>query len=325
MQWSSGGWLDGCGITEACSDLTPRAVKTEETGKATTKAPKPNENALTSVARSGGAEEVRKVLSAALHEPLTLQKALFNAALTGNAEAVNVLAEETSLLAVDDEGCTVAMAAIAGGHDEIALWLMEEGVPIDSVDRRGWTTLFFAADKGRPFVAEWLLSRHADANARAYDRQTALHAAAAAGRVDCAQLLLRARADPRAVDARLRAPGDVAVGACAPLLVGYGVGRHDREEKRAVRHDEGAELQGADVPSFPIKAPTNELEALVAEMDEHFERDLARPIPGQAVRIPGEPPGSVTSVQPTRPSLRVIPGYPKSEFTWKSKDAFADL
>ena len=53
----------------------------------------------------------------------------------------------------------VAMAAIAGGHDEIALWLMEEGVPIDSVDRRGWTTLFFAADKGRPFVVRIALVR----------------------------------------------------------------------------------------------------------------------------------------------------------------------
>jgi len=237
-------------------------------------------------------------------------------------------AQETSLLDVDDEGCTVAMAAIAGGNDEIALWLMEEGVPIDNVDRRGWTALFFAADKGRPFVVEWLLSRHADVNARAYDRLTALHAAAASGHVDCAQTLLRAQADPRAVDARLRAPGDVAIGACAPLLVGYGVGLREKEgekEEKRLRSEEGVELEGADVPFFAVKPPINELEALVAEMDENFEKDLARPVPGLPVKIPGEPTGSAPLATPSGRSFRVIPGYPKSEFTWKDKDAFADL
>lgn len=70
-------------------------------------------------------------------------------------------------------------AAIAGGHVDVALLLLEQGAPVDSADAGGHTPLHIAAEGGHLSVARALVARGADPLAVDADDLTPLARAAA--------------------------------------------------------------------------------------------------------------------------------------------------
>ena len=74
---------------------------------------------------------------------------------------------------------TALHAAIAGGHVDVALLLLEHGAPVDSADAGGHTPLHIAAEGGHLSVARALVARGADPLAVDADDLTPLARAAA--------------------------------------------------------------------------------------------------------------------------------------------------
>lgn len=128
-----------------------------------------------------------------------------------------------------DHGATLLGMALFRGHSEMALYLIEQGAPLDTTERLGATHLHSAARGGDPKLIRLLVARGldvnarddygdtpltdsvwstspeaikalielgADVNAQGMNKGTALFLAAQSGRAEIVSILLAAGADP---------------------------------------------------------------------------------------------------------------------------------
>lgn len=86
-------------------------------------------------------------------------------------------------------GNTALHAALAGGQDETALFLVERGADVTAADAAGYTPLHLAAPRGNLALVRVLLAAGADPNARTEAGQTPLDLASAQGQTAVADLL----------------------------------------------------------------------------------------------------------------------------------------
>ena len=91
---------------------------------------------------------------------------------------------------------TLLAFALGAGHRDMALFLMEQGSPLDSVDGQGGTLLHIAVRGGDPVLVSVLASHGLDVNARDRYQDTPL--------TDCVTI-----APPEVVSALLKAGADV--------------------------------------------------------------------------------------------------------------------
>jgi ankyrin repeat protein len=113
-------------------------------------------------------------------------------AFFGHREAVDrVLAAGADLTAVSRNALrnTPLHAAVAGGHRDTALLLIERGAAVNTADAGGHTPLHIAAEAGYVPVVQALLARGADPHAVDGEDQTPLSRAAARGHTQIVDLI----------------------------------------------------------------------------------------------------------------------------------------
>lgn len=125
------------------------------------------------------------------------------ACLKGYLDMAQVLVDvhDASLVLKAPAGRSAAMCACEAKEEDLAEWLVAEGVPVDLVDDSGRTVLFYAAIAGLPQLTGWLLSKkHIDVNTADVGGYTPLMAAATGGNAAVLQQLLEAKAKANQVD-----------------------------------------------------------------------------------------------------------------------------
>ena len=120
-----------------------------------------------------------------------VDRSLSDLALTGQAEAVRRLLEETTpdLDAVDGTGWTALMYAVKDGHGEIVEMLLEAGAGPDRRNPSQETALHLAARHGRTASARLLLGAGADCGLRDAEGHTPLYRAIENRRADIIEML----------------------------------------------------------------------------------------------------------------------------------------
>ena len=121
--------------------------------------------------------------------------AIYSAARAGDLEKVKSLVEEgedVNRRAKGSGGYTPLFAAIFGGHNDVAKFLIAKGADVNAKDMAGQTPLHCACEHGNKDGAELLIAKGADVNARDYGGATPLHRIFYSGRnrMDVAELLL---------------------------------------------------------------------------------------------------------------------------------------
>jgi ankyrin repeat protein len=133
---------------------------------------------------------------------------LFEAAATGQLERVQSLveAQPEEVNAYAPDGFQPLGLAAFFGHQDVAFYLLERGVEVDSASRNPQHVrpLHSAVAGGHLEIARALVGRGADVNATQQGGFTPLHGAAQNGQIEMVQLLLDHGADPqaRAADGR---------------------------------------------------------------------------------------------------------------------------
>jgi ankyrin repeat protein len=131
------------------------------------------------------------------------------AALGRMAELENALnAGAPAVNAVAYDGWTPLHLAAFFGHRDAAARLLEAGAALQAVSRNSLrnTALHAAVAGGHEALAVLLMERGADVTAQDAGGHTPLHIAAEAGSVGLARALLERGADPHAVDAEEQTP-----------------------------------------------------------------------------------------------------------------------
>jgi ankyrin repeat protein len=101
---------------------------------------------------------------------------IFNAAITGNIEAVKQhLAAGTDVNAKDGGGWTLLLQAVAGGHKEIVELLIDNGADVNGKTDEGWIPLSLAACESHKEIVELLISEGAEVNAKERAGRTPLN------------------------------------------------------------------------------------------------------------------------------------------------------
>ncbi len=97
-------------------------------------------------------------------------------------------------------------AAASSGNEDVVLFLLDQGMPIDEPTAQGWTPLFIAARDGRAEVAKLLVFKQANLNAQTDLGATALTMAVTQAypsekaRLDLLEYMLKRGADPTIED-----------------------------------------------------------------------------------------------------------------------------
>lgn len=160
-----------------------------------------------SLAASEGDLATMNLMLAINPDPALIRNAWGNAAVSGQLEALKLIAPRLSgeLPALSTEAL-FQVAALddapthAGqGRSEVAAWLLTQGADPRAVDNKHWTPLHHAAYHGADDIAKQLLDRGAEIDARDPDGASPLWWAAGIGVVDTARLLLERGADARLV------------------------------------------------------------------------------------------------------------------------------
>ncbi|MCA1648709.1 MAG: ankyrin repeat domain-containing protein [Acidobacteria bacterium] len=118
--------------------------------------------------------------------------ALHLAAFFGRREAVErLLSAGADIQAVADNSIhnTPLHAAVAGGHVDVSLLLIERGADVNAVDAGGYTPLHIAAEAGYAPVVQALLARDADPHAVDAEDKTPLSRAAARNHAEIVDLI----------------------------------------------------------------------------------------------------------------------------------------
>ena len=115
---------------------------------------------------------------------------LMLAAFLGEPAIVDaLLAKDSNLNNVNDEGVTALMYAASAGHTAVVRALLDKGAAIDAADNGGLTALMLAANNGHAETTQALLKAGANAGARNKSGATALGLAAANGHSEIVAIL----------------------------------------------------------------------------------------------------------------------------------------
>ena len=116
---------------------------------------------------------------------------VIDAAKDGDRTALRRLisADPTIVNARASSGLTPLHAALAAGHVETALLLIESGADLSVADARGRTAFHIAAEKGLVPVVKALLARGADAHAVDAEDTTPLSRAVTRGHIEVVDLI----------------------------------------------------------------------------------------------------------------------------------------
>ena len=119
---------------------------------------------------------------------------LHAAAACGQLESVRTLLRlggRESMTKVASTAGTPLHQAVAGGHKDIVLLLLNEGCPINVVDSEGRHVLHYTAKFGQIHMIEMLAEKGLDVNTGDDEGWTPLHHAAACGKLQSVRTLLR--------------------------------------------------------------------------------------------------------------------------------------
>jgi ankyrin repeat protein len=116
---------------------------------------------------------------------------VIHAAKDGNRDALRraIATDPTIVNARTTSGQTPLHAALAGGHVETALLLIEAGADVSVPDAGGGTPFHIAAEKGLVPVVKALLARGADAHAVDAEDTTPLSRAVTRGHTEVIDLI----------------------------------------------------------------------------------------------------------------------------------------
>ncbi len=121
-------------------------------------------------------------------------KAVFRAAMAGEAELTRLLSGGVSVNVTDHDGETALMEAADKGRVEAVKLLLKHGANVNAADHDGETALMMAADEGRTEVVRVLIAAGANLDARDEDYETALMKAEDEHHADTARVLREAGA-----------------------------------------------------------------------------------------------------------------------------------
>ncbi len=102
------------------------------------------------------------------------QKAVWRAAMSGEAALSALLATGVSINISDWDGETALMEAADRGQLHVVQLLIKHGANVNAADEDGETALMIAADDGNSEVVRALIAAGANVNARDEDGETAL-------------------------------------------------------------------------------------------------------------------------------------------------------
>jgi len=138
-------------------------------------------------------------------EGLTL---LHAAAAGGHTDVAEYLIAEgfEATATTEDNKTTPLHLAAASGHEEVATLLIDKGANVNAEDRRGRTPLYLAAQDGDIEVAQALLAEGADPNQENSNGATPLQVAAGNGHRVIAELLIEAGAEVNQEDSEGETP-----------------------------------------------------------------------------------------------------------------------
>lgn len=116
---------------------------------------------------------------------------VIQAAKEGNRDTLRrfIAADPTIVNGRTAAGQTPLHAALAAGHVETALLLIEAGADVSAADARGHTPFHIAAEKGLVPVVKALLARGADAHAVDAEDRTPLSRAVTRGHTEIIDLI----------------------------------------------------------------------------------------------------------------------------------------
>ncbi|WP_456821112.1 ankyrin repeat domain-containing protein [Cellulomonas sp. URHB0016] len=136
---------------------------------------------------------------------------------SGDLPALQAVYERRALDATDKLLHRTALA-FDDCPDELARWLVGQGLDVDTHDRYSRTALYH---RRRRAGIEVLTELGADVAVRDTEGATPLHCAAGHGRVEAVDALLRAGADPHATDRQGRTPLGNALARCRNADIAY--------------------------------------------------------------------------------------------------------
>ncbi len=149
------------------------------------------------------------LLSPAVRELRTAQLAkndqLIQAVEAGDLQRVQqLMSQGANVNARTRAGLTALSLAVIHGHDEIALWLIQQGASLDARDRSGdrqqkypgYSPVHYAALYGRTRVLSAMLDAGVSVNLRDRNGYTLLMLASENGHLETVKLLLKRGADP---------------------------------------------------------------------------------------------------------------------------------
>ena len=143
--------------------------------------------------------------------PSEAERALFDAAINGDIEAVKQHLAAGTDVDAKNYGGTALFSAAGLGHKEVVELLIAEGAGVNVNGRYGETSLNFAALNGHKEIAELLIANGADINAKDDNPgMTPLLFAAQEGHKEVAELLIFKGADVNAKDNYGKTPLDLA-------------------------------------------------------------------------------------------------------------------
>lgn len=120
---------------------------------------------------------------------------MVDAASAGELDEVRSLAEDGASLNTLTENGTPLAAAVTGQRDDVALYLLQQGVDPDRAGPDGFTPLMRAAASGQRRMVSLLLAAGADVNARASNGASPVMLAAQQGHLSVVKILLTAGAN----------------------------------------------------------------------------------------------------------------------------------
>lgn len=127
--------------------------------------------------------------------------ALMVAVAKNNADCVKALLEaRADVNAKNKKGGTALMLAVDEGHTDCVKTLLEAGADVNEENKNGATALMAAVAKGHTDCMKALLEAGEDVNAKNKNGYTALMAAVLKGHTDCVKPLLKAGADANVKD-----------------------------------------------------------------------------------------------------------------------------